>query len=121
MVSKLHVVKTTPRIAFTNTPYFCAEIFFPFIQEKEKENEKFIFRVAKTVASKLSRDDPPSKIERLVNATTMHLVKKMNASLEHVYDFETKLLAAVVEVRKRVFSANELYVGKMCTTISLSI
>ncbi|XP_028399518.1 DNA ligase 1-like isoform X2 [Dendronephthya gigantea] len=70
----------------------------PVATEKENENKEFIFRVAKTVASKLSRDDPPSKIESLVNATATHLAKKMNASLEHVDEFKTNLLAAVVTI-----------------------
>lgn len=70
------------------------------VKEKREEVDDFIARAAHLVTSKnVSAGDPPAKIESLVNLTASHLMKKMNATREHFYEFKSKLLAAVVEVR----------------------
>lgn len=79
-------------------------------KEKKTKTDEFLLRVAETIASKLLPSDLPAKIESVVNLTSHHLVKKMNASHANEIDFKKKLLGAVVEVESsvlRLFSLQE--------------
>ena len=67
-------------------------------KKKKTKTDEFLLRVAETIASKLLPSDLPAKIESVVNLTSHHLVKKMNASLANAIDFKKKLLGAVVQV-----------------------
>ena len=66
--------------------------------EKSEGDDDFILRVAQKVTSKLSVNDPPKKIDSLVNSTAYHLAAKMNASRDHFYEFRSKLKAEVLKL-----------------------
>lgn len=75
------------------------KVFVDVFQETDKKKDDFISRVAEKVASKLSSNDSPEKLETLVNATSDRLVAKMNASHGNVDTFKSQLLKAVKEVQ----------------------
>ena len=78
------------------------KVFIEFLQEKDKDDDDFISRVAKKVAVELTIDDPAAKIDLLVNFTANHLVNKMNATRDHFFEFKSKLQGMVLKVLKIV-------------------